>query len=115
MGDDGFENFVHDRREDSFVVVRTELTVDRRKVVFVGLAQDSAGDVDHLKIWGSPSATSKTRPSAGRFPWGGEGERKSSLTLGSGEGSNVPGLGSNIVQDRSFEPGDLQEAKWWEK
>lgn len=49
---DRLENFVHDRREDSLVIVQPELSVQRRQLKTIRLVQDTQRDVNRLQICG---------------------------------------------------------------
>lgn len=58
LGDDRLEDLVDDGGEDTLIVVGSELLVDRGELGLVRLAEDTAGDVDHLEIyheaWSAP-------------------------------------------------------------
>lgn len=48
LGYYGFEDFVHDGREDAFVVVLSEFSVDGWEGLNGGSGENSTADVDHL-------------------------------------------------------------------
>lgn len=48
---DGLQHFVHDRRKHTLVVIGAEGTVDNRESINAGTGEDTAGDIDHLKIY----------------------------------------------------------------
>lgn len=77
MSDDALEDLIDDGGQDAFVVVGAERSEDLREGFDPGSGEDSAGDIDHLKV------------------------------LGAGEGGDVAGFGADVVCDGCFEPGDV--------
>lgn len=82
MGYDRLEDFVDDRGEDSLVVVLAQGAVNGGEGINAGTGKDTAGDVDHLEIFGA------------------------------GQGGDVAGFGADVVGDGGFEPGDDEMGSW---
>lgn len=78
LRDHALQHFVHNRREDPLVVVGAEGTVDLRERFDARTGEDTAGDVDHLQVFGA------------------------------GEGGDVSWLGADVVGYGGFEPGDVE-------
>ncbi|KAI7288201.1 Prohibitin-2 [Hortaea werneckii] len=72
---DALQHLVDNARQDSLVVVLTQRPVNLGQSVDAWAGENTAGDVDHLKI------------------------------LGAGEGGDGAGFGADIVVDRRLEPG----------
>ena len=75
LGHNALQNLVDDRRQNSLIKVGSKGTIDLGKGIHSGLGQDTAGDVDHLKVLGAGERGDVARLCAdvidnGRFkPW----------------------------------------------
>ncbi len=76
MSYDRLEHLVDHRRQNTLVVIGTELAEDRRKCIDTWTRKHTASERNHLQI------------------------------LGTGKRSNAARLGSNVVVDWLFEPRD---------
>lgn len=85
LSDNALQHLVNDGREDSFIIILSEGSVNLRKGFDSWSRQDTAGDINHLEV------------------------------LGSSEGCNVARLCADIVVDGSLEPRNLEMSSWMKK
>ena len=78
MSNHTLENFVDDGRKDALIIVGTKGTVDLGESFDPRPREHTAGDVDHLQVFGT------------------------------GQGGDVAGFGADVVGDGGFEPGDFE-------
>jgi hypothetical protein len=92
LGHDTLEDFVDDGGEDSFIVVLAEGSVDCRQFINTGTREHTAGNIDHLQVY----------TQALEECWRGQD------TLCAGEGGDVSRFRSDVVNDGSFKPRDVE-------
>lgn len=51
LGNHALQDLVHNGRKDAFIIVLAKLAVDCGKGLCAWSGKDTAGNVDHLKIW----------------------------------------------------------------
>ena len=79
---DALENFVDDGGEHPLIVVCAQCTVYLGQSLDSWTRENTAGDVDHLQVFGA------------------------------GEGGDVAWFGAHVVGDGGFEPGDAEMRAW---
>ena len=92
LSNDTFEYFIHNRRKNSFIIIRSQSTINRRKFINSGTRQHTTGNIHHLKILPLTQETGMWR--------GG--------TFCSGERSDIARFCTDIIDDGGFEPGDIE-------
>ena len=53
LGDDRLEDFITDRRQNTLVVVLTDVVKDHMQLFFLRSEEDSQGDVNRLQVFGT--------------------------------------------------------------
>jgi hypothetical protein len=92
LRDDTLEDFVDDGGEDSFIVVLSEGSINCRQFIDTGTREHTASYIDHLQVYERAL----------------ERRLEAVSTLCAGEGGDVSRFCSDVVDDGSFKPRDVE-------